>query len=97
MRNNMKEKIHPKSKMTKFKCATCGSEYSLLSTTKSELVSLDVCANCHPFYVGNSVDTVVKGRAEKLSSKFENKEQTSKKESKKSSKKIITDLDQLKA
>ncbi len=66
----MNKKIQPKLKETKFKCASCGSEFTIMSTQKAANVSLDVCSNCHPFYKGHSVDQKVKGRAEKLSKKF---------------------------
>lgn len=94
----MKEKIHPVSKLTTFKCATCGSEYKIMSTCKDDVVTIDVCANCHPVFVGKSVETTVKGRAEKLASKFENKNyqpKQKKQRTKKASKTVISNLDEL--
>ncbi len=67
----MKKKIQPKLHEVTFKCASCGSEYKILSTIKQDNVSIDVCSNCHPFYKGSLQNQKVKGRAEKLSSKFE--------------------------
>ena len=66
----MKKKIQPKMHEVTFKCATCNSEYKILSTIKQDTVAIDVCSNCHPFYKGSSVNQKAKGRAEKLSSKF---------------------------
>ena len=94
----MKEKIHPASKLTTFKCATCGAEYKIMSTCKADVVSIDVCANCHPVFVGKSVETSVKGRAEKLASKFEQKNyqpKVKKVRAKKSNKTVISNLDDL--
>ena len=94
----MKEKIHPVNKLTTFKCATCGAEYKIMSTCKADVVSIDVCANCHPVFVGKSVDVQVKGRAEKLASKFETKNykpKAKKVRAKKSNKTVISNLDDL--
>lgn len=94
----MKEKIHPQCKLTTFKCATCGAEYKIMSTCKADVVSIDVCANCHPVFVGKSIETNVKGRAEKLAKKFEKKDyqpKAKKVRAKKSNKTVISNLDDL--
>lgn len=67
----MKKNIQPKVHEVTFKCATCGSEFKIMSTLKQDTASIDVCSNCHPFYKGGQVNQKVKGRAEKLSTKFE--------------------------
>lgn len=46
----MKKDIHPELKPTKFICG-CGNEFELLST-KGGVVYLEVCNQCHPFYIG---------------------------------------------
>ncbi len=100
----MKKSIQPKLHEVTFKCASCGSEYVVESTLKQDLVSIDVCSNCHPFYKGGSSSQKVKGRAEKLSSKFNTgKNNLSKKTTKSSNKKtakrsnkVINSLDELK-
>ncbi|MDR2654291.1 MAG: 50S ribosomal protein L31 [Mycoplasmataceae bacterium] len=66
----MKKKIHPKTSVTKFVCSTCHKEYEIESTNNKDIVNIDVCANCHPAFIGDNIETRVKGRAEKLSSKF---------------------------
>ena len=66
----MNKNIHPKSKLTTFKCATCGATYQIMSTCKADLVSIDVCSNCHPVFIGKQNDSSMKGRAEKLAQKF---------------------------
>lgn len=94
----MQQTIHPKSKLTTFKCATCGAEYKIMSTCKDDIVSIDVCAHCHPVFVGKTVDTAVKGRAEKLASKFEQKNyqpKVKKVRVKKQNKTIYSNLDNL--
>lgn len=99
----MNKKIQPTLKETKFKCASCGSEFTILSTNKAEVVTIDVCSNCHPFYKGGLSDQKVKGRAEKLSKKFEagkvtattKKAKEVKKTKKSSNKKVVNSLDDL--
>ncbi len=94
----MQAKIHPTEKLTTFKCATCGAEYKIMSTCKADVVSIDVCANCHPVFVGKSMETSVKGRAEKLASRFETKNyqpKAKKVRAKKQGKTIISNLDDL--
>lgn len=67
----MKKEIHPALKVVKFKCASCGTVYEIESTAKQDTVHLDVCANCHPFYKGHTLDSKAKGRAEKYASRIE--------------------------
>ena len=60
----MKPDIHPKYyPEAKIKCA-CGKVYTL-GTTKPEL-SVEICANCHPFFTGKEklIDTA--GKVEKF-------------------------------
>jgi large subunit ribosomal protein L31 len=66
----MKKDIHPKQYVVIFKCAGCNSEYKLFSTINTPVVNIDVCSNCHPYYIGNTENQAVRGRAEKLSAKF---------------------------
>jgi large subunit ribosomal protein L31 len=66
----MKKEIHPKTHQVTFKCATCGSEFVIESTNKKDTMNIDVCSNCHPFYKGSSDNQKARGRAEKLSDKF---------------------------
>jgi len=94
----MKKEIQPVCKLTTFKCATCGAEYKIMSTCKADVVSIDVCANCHPVFVGKAVETSVKGRAEKLAKKFEQKNYQPKEKkvrAKKSKKTVISNMDEL--
>jgi large subunit ribosomal protein L31 len=67
----MNKDIQPKVHLVKFKCASCGTEYEILSTTKGDTVGIDVCSVCHPFFKGTNSDQKAKGRAEKFASKFD--------------------------
>jgi large subunit ribosomal protein L31 len=67
----MKKDIHPKTHDVTYKCATCGTAYVFNSTIKGDVMNLDVCANCHPFYKGNNDAQTTKKSNEKLMKKFE--------------------------
>ncbi len=70
-----------------YTCASCGSKFEILST-KTNPITVDVCSGCHPFYVGNTSNTTLRGRVEKLANKFAAAKSTdTKKEAKKETKK----------
>jgi large subunit ribosomal protein L31 len=99
----MNKALHPKIHLVTFKCASCGATYQIQSTLKQDVVNLDVCANCHPFYKGGVGKQKAKGRAEKLSTKFNvgketlNTKTTKKTAKKRVNKKIVKTLDELKS
>ncbi|SHN50714.1 50S ribosomal protein L31 [Desulfovibrio litoralis] len=66
----MKEKIHPKLFKAKLICA-CGNEIEALSV-KGEVVQVEICSSCHPFYTGKQrfVDTA--GRIDRFRKKYAN-------------------------
>lgn len=55
--------------MCTYTCASCSSSFEILST-KPGSMSIDICSGCHPFYVGSNSNVTMRGRAEKLASKF---------------------------
>lgn len=64
----MKEKIHPKFyENAKVVCA-CGNTFTTGST--KELLRVEVCSQCHPFYTGSQrlVDTA--GRLERFKRRY---------------------------
>lgn len=65
----MQKNIQPELFECEYVCAACGSNYKILST-KGKSFSLDICANCHPFYIGSTSNVSLGSRA-KLSSKFD--------------------------
>jgi large subunit ribosomal protein L31 len=97
----MNKTIHPKTHSVTFKCASCGATYQIQSTLKQDIVNLDVCANCHPFYKGGMGEQKAKGRSERLSAKFNagkenlNTKTVKKSTKKRSNKKNIKSLDEL--
>ncbi|WP_033159923.1 50S ribosomal protein L31 [Mycoplasmoides alvi] len=66
----MKKGIHLESTKTIFTCASCNSKFDITSTLSATEVTIDICSKCHPFYIGSTSQQTIKGRAEKLSSKF---------------------------
>lgn len=63
--------IHPEITKTIFECASCGNKFEIKTTLKEENHPIDVCSKCHPFYIGKVSNKQLRGRSEKLSSKFE--------------------------
>ncbi len=63
----MKEGIHPRYEETTIRCA-CGNELRVGSTKKN--ITVEICAECHPFYTGKQklVDTA--GRIERFRRKY---------------------------
>ncbi|MBI4376529.1 MAG: 50S ribosomal protein L31 [Elusimicrobia bacterium] len=64
----MKAGIHPVYVNAKVVCA-CGNTFETRST--KELIKLEICSNCHPFYTGQQrlVDTA--GRVERFRKRFQ--------------------------
>ena len=64
----MKEGIHPKVYNAKLVCA-CGNVVEVLST-KGEVVNVEICSACHPFFTGQQKFTQRGGRVEKFKNKY---------------------------
>ncbi|MDQ0514304.1 large subunit ribosomal protein L31 [Mycoplasmoides fastidiosum] len=67
----MKKNIHPKATNVNFTCSSCQSKFTVLSTLENSEVVVEICSQCHPFYLGKNTMGKVTGKAEKLLSKFE--------------------------
>ncbi len=65
----MKTGIHPDYHEVTVHCA-CGSTFKTRSTYKGNLVRVEICSNCHPFFTGKQklVDTA--GRVERFQRKY---------------------------
>lgn len=99
----MNKEIQPKTKIVKFQCASCGTTFDIDSTYHADVCHIDICSHCHPWYLGKTSNTSVKGKSEKLNSKFEagknfnaKKELEVKKVTKKSNSKKVTNFKDLK-
>ncbi len=66
----MREGIHPKwFPNAKVVCATCGKTWTVGSTR--ELMHLDVCSNCHPFYTGEQRIVDTEGQVDRFMKRLE--------------------------
>ena len=65
----MKESFHPGYHMITVHCA-CGNEFKTRSTQKDDVLKVDICSACHPFFTGQQklVDTA--GRVDKFLKKY---------------------------
>ncbi len=65
----MKEGIHPQNYISKIACACC-FEINAVST-KGEVVNVEICSNCHPFYTGKQRFLDTAGRIDRFRKKYD--------------------------
>src|SRR5579883_928092 len=65
----MKSGIHPDYHPVTVHCA-CGSTWQTRSTIKGNMLRVEICSSCHPFFTGKQklVDTA--GRVERFQKKY---------------------------
>jgi large subunit ribosomal protein L31 len=73
----MKEKIHPKYYSSATVRCACGNIFTVGST--KELIEVEVCSKCHPFYTGKEKLMDALGRVDKFKKRLAKKEEISKK------------------
>lgn len=76
----MKKNIHPKYYPEATVRCACGNTFKVGSTM--ELIEIEICSNCHPFYTGKEkiVDTM--GRVDKFRKRLAKKSKTAAKKKK---------------
>ena len=57
----MKSELHPNYRKVKVECA-CGETFTTRSTYKSDVMKVDICSKCHPFFTGNQKIVDAAGR-----------------------------------
>lgn len=78
----MKPNIHPEYKEIKVTCS-CGSVFTTRSTMAKDVLSLEVCAKCHPFYTGTQKIIDTAGRVDRFRQKYGTRDkETAKKDDK---------------
>jgi len=66
----MKTDIHPAYHEVTVVCA-CGSTFKTRSTYKGDLLHLEICSNCHPFFTGKQKLVDSAGRVERFQRKYQ--------------------------
>ncbi len=65
----MKADIHPNYHEIQVTCS-CGNNFTTKSTMTKQSFSVEVCADCHPFYTGKQKIVDTAGRVERFNQKF---------------------------
>ena len=65
----MKEGIHPNYHEVEVICA-CGETFKTKSTVSGDVVRVEICSKCHPFYTGKRKMVDSSGRVDKFKQKF---------------------------
>ncbi|NKN32826.1 50S ribosomal protein L31 [Marichromatium bheemlicum] len=65
----MKEGIHPEYAEVKVVCS-CGNEFSTRSTLGNDVMQVEVCSACHPFYTGKQKVIDTGGRVDKFRRRY---------------------------
>jgi large subunit ribosomal protein L31 len=65
----MKNDIHPKYHEVAVVCA-CGNTFKTRSTYKSDVLHLEICSSCHPFFTGKQKLVDSAGRVERFQRKY---------------------------
>lgn len=63
----MKKDIHPQLVDCAVSCA-CGNKFTMKST--KDVIKVDICSECHPFYTGSQKIVDATGRVDKFKKKY---------------------------
>ncbi len=65
----MKQNIHPSYKEVTVTCS-CGNKFVTKSTLAKDVLNIEVCSVCHPFYSGKQRLVDSAGRVDKFQQKY---------------------------
>jgi large subunit ribosomal protein L31 len=65
----MRKGIHPNYHEVTVVCA-CGNAFKTRSTYKSDVLHLEICSRCHPFFTGKQKLVDSAGRVERFQRKY---------------------------
>ena len=65
----MKAEIHPNYTDVAVTCS-CGNTFNTRSTAGKEVLNIEVCSSCHPFYTGKQKIVDTAGRVDKFRQKY---------------------------
>lgn len=71
----MKADIHPEYKIVEVVCS-CGSTFHTRSTIRGEVLRVDVCKECHPFYTGKHKIVDTAGRVDQFMRRYSSYKQS---------------------
>ena len=67
--NIMKADIHPKYHEVTVTCA-CGATFKTGTTKDGDVLKVDICSNCHPFFTGKQKLVDTGGRVDKFKKRY---------------------------
>ncbi len=65
----MKAEIHPSYKIVTVQCA-CGETFQTGTTKNVDVVKVDICSKCHPFFTGKQKLVDTGGRVDKFKKRY---------------------------
>ena len=65
----MREGIHPKYKEVDVVCA-CGETIKTGTTKNVDVIKVDICSKCHPFFTGKQKLVDTGGRVDKFNKRY---------------------------
>lgn len=65
----MKQEIHPDYHEVTVVCA-CGKTFKTGSTKKTDVIKVDICSKCHPFFTGKQKLVDTGGRVDKFNKRY---------------------------
>lgn len=65
----MKSDIHPKYREVQVVCA-CGATFTTGTTKDTDVLKVDICSKCHPFFTGRQKLVDTGGRVDKFKKRY---------------------------
>jgi len=65
----MKPEIHPNYKVVTVQCA-CGETFQTGTTKNVDVVKVDICSKCHPYFTGKQKLVDTGGRVDKFKKRY---------------------------
>ncbi len=65
----MKAGIHPNYKIVTVQCA-CGETFQAGTTKDVDVIKVDICSKCHPFFTGKQKLVDTGGRVDKFKKRY---------------------------
>lgn len=65
----MKAEIHPNYKTVTVQCA-CGETFQTGTTKDVDVIKVDICSKCHPFFTGKQKLVDTGGRVDKFKKRY---------------------------